>query len=217
MGSPQMIQCTVNAVNGVESNLVMISWMGPGGDTITNDVRLTINPATSIGNHHTSSIQFTYLMEGDEGTYMCNVMILETSGSASTVLGELIGKPYIFISACLYLFMLYTTVPTPSVTVTAPNTQIVGQSLTLECSVTTVRGITSRVDITWSRNGAELQITEGVNVHSTTDNSVVYTDTYTIMEVSADDDGRLYQCEVVINSTSPVTATGDVALNVMGK
>ena len=86
VGSPQMIQCTVSAVSEVESSSVMISWMGPGGDTITNDSRVTINPTTSSGNTYTSSIQFTYLMEEDEGTYMCNVTILETSISASVVL-----------------------------------------------------------------------------------------------------------------------------------
>jgi len=36
--------------------------------------------------------------------------------------------------------------------VVAPNIQTVGQSLTLECSVTAVRGITSRVDIVWKNN-----------------------------------------------------------------
>ena len=40
-----------------------------------------------------------------------------------------------------------------------PNTQIVGQSLTLQCEVTTVRGITSSVDIVWSSDGMVLQTT----------------------------------------------------------
>ena len=92
VGSPQMIQCTVSTVSGVESSSVMISWMGPGGDTITNNSRVTINSTTSSSNTYTSSIQFMYLMEGDEGTYMCNVMILETSESASVVLGTLTSK-----------------------------------------------------------------------------------------------------------------------------
>ena len=91
MGSPQVINCTVSTVSGVESSLVMISWMGPGG-VITNDSRVTISPTTSSGNTYTSSLQFTYLMEGDEGTYTCNVMILETSGSKSVELQSLISK-----------------------------------------------------------------------------------------------------------------------------
>ena len=61
----------------------MISWMGPGGESITNDSRVTISPTTSSGNNYTSSLQFTYLMEGDEGMYTCNVMILETNESST--------------------------------------------------------------------------------------------------------------------------------------
>ena len=106
--------------------------------------------------------------------------------------------------------------PTPNVTVTAPNTQIVGQSLTLECSVTTVRGIISRVDIIWSSDGAELERMEGVNVSSTTDNSVVYTDTYDISQLNTTDDGREYWCEVVINTSPPAMANDSVTLDVMG-
>ena len=81
VGSPQDIQCTVSTVSGVELSSVMISWMGPGGDTITNDSRVTISPTSGSGNNYTSSLQFMYLMEGDEGTYECNVIILETTAS----------------------------------------------------------------------------------------------------------------------------------------
>ena len=79
VGSPQDIQCTVSTVSGVELSSVMISWMGPGGDTITNDSRVTISPTSGNGNNYTSSLQFMYLMEGDDGPYICNVMILETT------------------------------------------------------------------------------------------------------------------------------------------
>ena len=92
MGSPQVISCTVSTVSGVESSLVMISWMGPGETSIISDSRVTISPTTSSGNNYTSSLQFTYLMEGDEGTYTCNVMILETSGSQSVELQSLTSK-----------------------------------------------------------------------------------------------------------------------------
>ena len=83
VGSPQIINCTVSTVSGVESSSVMISWMEPGGGSIISDSRMTISPTTSSGDTYTSSLQFTYLMEGDEGTYTCIVMILETSASQS--------------------------------------------------------------------------------------------------------------------------------------
>ena len=99
---------------------------------------------------------------------------------------------------------------------TAPNTQTVGQSLTLQCAVTTVRGITSRVDIVWSSGGMELERMN--NVSSTAmDNSLVYTHSYTISQLSTTDDGRVIQCEVVINTSPSVMATDSITLDVTGE
>ena len=101
--------------------------------------------------------------------------------------------------------------------ITVPNTESSGQSLTLECNVIAVRGITNRVDIIWRRNGVELQRMEGVNVSLiTAGNSAAYTDTYTISQLNATDDDREYQCEVVINTSPPVMANDTVRLDVMG-
>ena len=123
--------------------------------------------------------------------------------------------------------MFYIVVPTPNVTVIAPNTQTVGQSLTLQCKVTTVRGITSRVDIVWrnsiggdsgsgSGSGNELQRMN--NVSSTTiDNSLVYTDSYTISQLSTTDECRVIQCEVVINASPSVMASDSITLDVTGE
>ena len=91
VGSPQVINCTVSTVSGVESSSVMISWTGPGGVSI-NNVRVTIGPTTPSGNTYTSNLQFTYLMEGDEGTYTCNAMILDTSESQLVELQALTSK-----------------------------------------------------------------------------------------------------------------------------
>ena len=96
VGSPQYIQCIVSTVSGVELSSVMISWMGPGGESITNDSRVTISPTTSSGNNYTSSLQFTYLTEGDEGMYTCNVMILETNISNAFKLKNLLSKSAFF-------------------------------------------------------------------------------------------------------------------------
>ena len=92
VGRPQTFNCMVSTVSGVGSSSVMISWMGPRGGSIINDSRVTISPTTSSGNTYTSSLQFTYLMEGDEGTYTCNVMILDTTESQSVELGPVMCK-----------------------------------------------------------------------------------------------------------------------------
>ena len=101
-------------------------------------------------------------------------------------------------------------------TVTAPNNQTVGQSVTLQCEVTTVRGITSRVDIVWSSGGMELNRTNGVS-STTMDNSLVYTDSYTISQLSTTDEGRVIQCEVVINTSPSVMASDNITLDVTGE
>ena len=105
VGSPQDIQCTVGTVNGVEPHLVLISWMGPGGDTITNDSRVTISPTSGSGNNYTSSLQFMYLMEGDEGIYTCSVVILETNASQYIQLQNLTGE-CIYIYACVLIIII---------------------------------------------------------------------------------------------------------------
>ena len=98
---------------------------------------------------------------------------------------------------------------------TAPNTQTVGQSLTLQCEVTTVRGITSRVDIVWC-SGTELERMNDVS-STTMDNSLVYTDSYTISQLSTTDEGRVIQCEVVINASPSVMASDIITLDVTGE
>ena len=111
----------------------------------------------------------------------------------------------------------YTAVPIPSVTVNILNSQTVGESLMLECNATTVRGITSRLDILWSSDDMELNTIRGVNITSAIDNSVSFTDTYTIQQLSTADENRRYQCEVLIDTESPVKTTRSVILNVTGK
>ena len=99
---------------------------------------------------------------------------------------------------------------------TTLNTQTVGQSLTLQCEVTTVRGITSRVDIVWSSNGTVLR---RINDATATimDNLLVYTDSYTISRLSTTDDGRVIQGEAVINVSPSVMASDSITLDVTGE
>ena len=116
-----------------------------------------------------------------------------------------------------YAFFKFAyVVPTPVVNVTSPNTQTVGQSLTLQCEVTTVRGITSRVDIVWSSNGTVLRRMNDTTA-TTMDNSLVYTDSYNISQLNTTDDGRVIQCEVVINTNPSVMASDSIILDVTGE
>ena len=99
---------------------------------------------------------------------------------------------------------------------TAPNTQTVGQPLTLQCDVTTVSGITSRVDIVWSSDDIVLRRINDTTA-TTMSNLLVYTDSYTITQLSTTDDDRVIECKVVINGSPSVMATNSVTLNVIGE
>ena len=119
---------------------------------------------------------------------------------------------------CDYDVLFVCSVPAPSIKITALNNQTVGQSLTLESTITTVRGITSRVDIVWNSNGVELKRINNSNISLTINDSELYEDTFNISLLSTSDDGRVFQCEMIIMTTpSIIVATGNIILDVTGK
>ena len=62
--------------------MVDIIWTGPRGNRIMSNGRTVItSPTNTNSNVFTGNLSFTYLMEEDNGTYTCNVMILETNES----------------------------------------------------------------------------------------------------------------------------------------
>ena len=103
-----------------------------------------------------------------------------------------------------------------NVMVTTLNEQIVGQPLMLECAMSTPRGINSRVDVVWSRNGVEVEHIQNVNSTFSSPEVVVYTNIYTIPLLGTYDDDIVYECEVIINSSPPFIIEGHVTLDVTG-
>ena len=101
----------MSTVSGVEFSSLMISWMGPDGNVVTNNSRIIVNPVTSSGNNYTNGLHFIYLMEGDEGMYTCNVMILDVINTGYVELSnftckyqQIANSYYIFKSASMSLF-----------------------------------------------------------------------------------------------------------------
>ena len=99
---------------------------------------------------------------------------------------------------------------------TALNTQTVGQSLTLQCEVTTAIGIDVRVDIVWSSGGMELERIIA-SISTIMGNSLVHTESFMFSELSTSDEDRIIQCTVVIYSNPLLMATNNVTLNVTGE
>ena len=100
VGSPQILMCTVNTVHGVEFSSVIIEWTGPEGSYANNsrviiemdEIDIPMDGTPSLHNTYNSTLQFTYLMEGDAGIYTCGVMILETSNMQTVEIESIISK-----------------------------------------------------------------------------------------------------------------------------
>ena len=85
------------------------------------------------------------------------------------------------------------------------------------CNVTTVRGITSRMDIVWSSDGLELKRIEGMQSSVENNSFVTYMDPYIISPLGTDDEGRSYQCEVIINQVVAIAVNDSIILDVTGE
>ena len=100
------------------------------------------------------------------------------------------------------------------INIAAQSLHQVGDPLTLDCNIQDRSGITSPLEIVWTTNTLVLQrtnITPSVN-----DGSSVYTDSYTIMQLTTSDHGRVIQC--IANRTDPPVMDGsNIILNVTGK
>ena len=86
--------------------------------------------------------------------------------------------------------------------------QIVGQSLILRCSVITGKFFGDLLKFTWSRNNTMLR---------TTPQTEHTQDHYFISQLNTSNDGQVYQCEVFVDTTTPVMANDTITLNLTGR
>ena len=94
--------------------------------------------------------------------------------------------------------------------------QIVGQPLMLECAMSIPRGINSRVDIVWTRDGVEVERINDVSSNFSSPEVVVFTNIYTIPLLGTIDDDVMYECEVIVNSSAPFRIKHNTTLDVKG-
>ena len=86
----------------------------------------------------------------------------------------------------------------------------------LNCTVTAVRGISSSVDIIWSTGGIVVRRMNNLTADTTND-STIYTDLFEISSLSAIDNRRVYQCQVVIYANIPVYNSDQFTLTFPGE
>ena len=131
---------------------------------------------------------------------------------------------------CIYVICNYTLyiVPAPLVQITVLGYEMfqndtlrnltVGDPLTLDCTVTAVRGISTSVDIIWTTGPENEVISRVYNITANVeDDSAIYTDSFEISSLSVIDNGREYQCTVVINASQPVNGSDQITVIFPGK
>ena len=132
--------------------------------------------------------------------------------------------------------IIHFVVPTPFVHITIPDIhdaseyyytsgqsgdsplgdKTMGDPLTLDCTVTAVRGISSSVDIIWTTGGRVVRRVDNITADIQNDNAI-YTDSFEISSLSAIDNGRQYQCTVMINARQPVYNSDNITLIFTGE
>ena len=92
VGEMQDITCSVTISSAIDPNSVELTWTN-NDSIITTDNRVTITPTNITENPssftYSTTIQFAYLMEGDEGNYTCNVAVDDMMESHSITLKNL--------------------------------------------------------------------------------------------------------------------------------
>ena len=91
IGRMKFMICSV-IISAVNPNSVELTWTN-NDSIITADNRVTITPTNITENPssftYSTTIQFAYLMEGDEGNYTCNVTVNDMMESHSITLQNL--------------------------------------------------------------------------------------------------------------------------------
>ena len=99
------INCIVTTISGVEPESVIIVWSGPpGGGSSEGPITSVLGGRVTYpsevtdggGNNFTSALNISYAMEGDEGTYTCDVIILNATGTDSVEIENLPSQSVVY-------------------------------------------------------------------------------------------------------------------------
>ena len=96
--------------------------------------------------------------------------------------------------------MLTVPIPDVNVTVLENKSKTVGSTLSLKCNVTTVMGISSRVEILWIKNGTIVNETNNSRIKIFRNDST-HTSILQFLYLSEDDENN-YTCSATIHDSS---------------
>lgn len=94
--------------------------------------------------------------------------------------------------------------------------QIVSQPQRLDCTAIIPECVAASVQFVWSSGGMELRRIEGTSFCYRYVNSSVCRDMYNISVLNASDQGKVFSCDIIINTIPPAKATTSITLNLQG-
>ncbi|XP_065908777.1 uncharacterized protein [Dysidea avara] len=105
--------------------------------------------------------------------------------------------------------------PIVNVSVTPVNTTTLGQPLMLECTVVTWSGLHDSAEVVWMTNNNESRRITVQNVaKSSVNNLTMYTDNYNTSDITLQDNGDEFSCQVEFNIPSSVNYSNVFILNI---
>ena len=105
---------------------------------------------------------------------------------------------------CIIIIQLYLA-PPPIVEITTGDDVALAEPVTLKCTATVTRDITSNLDFQWfvTTNGFFTRLVRSVtDIGSSNNNSVIYRDFLSLPALNASNRGDNYTCEVTISNSS---------------
>ena len=108
----------------------------------------------------------------------------------------------------MYIVYIYLIDSSIFVEIIPVNSAVIGQSFALQCSATMVRGITGTVDFKWTTGNTQVRRINDVSPSDLV-TLIMFNDSFVIPSLDISDIGRVYQCEVIMNSF-PHTTVNDV-------
>jgi len=92
IGQMQDLVCSVTITSAIDPDSVQLTWLN-SDSIVTTDNRVTVIPTTVTSNTfsftYTTVLQFSYLIEGDEGNYTCDLVTDDMYETESVLLQNL--------------------------------------------------------------------------------------------------------------------------------
>ena len=106
--------------------------------------------------------------------------------------------------------------PSVTVEVTTATNPVISRPLILQCNVIIVGDNTNTVDVIWTNGDKQIRRVNNVTARIKMKSSSLYNDSFIIPSLNISHIGSVYECAVLINSSSPAAASSNITIPIPG-